>query len=156
MEEPRRGFEYALLYRVIRKVGTDRLGVEVEGFAAVLLIPIAAVAALERRQSGLLLAGKGEHHLVFPLGSGARSLLQLADKLLQVGGRSHHLVGGRQIGPGGKAEDGGNLLPHREQIKQQRPVSRVSAGVVGAEHAQAQIRAARQRSSPAAYRDSRW
>ncbi len=118
VEEPGRGFENALLYGSIREIGTDRLRIEIEGCPAILLIPIAAVAALERREPGLLPAGKGQHHLVFLFGACARSLLQLADELLHVGRRAHHLVGCGQVGPGGKSQDGGHLLPHREQIQQ--------------------------------------
>ena len=65
LEELGSGFKYALLHRLIRKIWTHRLRVEGERLAAVLLIPITAVAALERHQPGLLLAGKGQHHLVF-------------------------------------------------------------------------------------------
>jgi hypothetical protein len=65
MEEAGCGFKYALLHGSIRKIRSDRLRIKIKGFAAVLLVPIAAVAGLERRQPGLLFAGKSEHHLVF-------------------------------------------------------------------------------------------
>ena len=137
-EEPGRSLEHAGLDLRIREVGADGLRVEVEGGAAELLVPVGAAGDVDGVKTGLAPAGEIENQLVLAARALAAGLVELGQKRAHVGGRTHHLVGGGQVGPTAEAEHGGDLLPGGQQVKKNLLVGRVGAGIVGQEHALAQ------------------
>ena len=140
LEEPRRGVKHAGLDLCVRKIGAHGLGVEIEGGAAELLVPVGAADDVDLGKSGLALAGEVQHQFVLAAGAVAAGFVELGQEGAGIGGRAHHLVGSGQVGPAAEAENRGDLLARRQQVKQNLLVGRVSAGVVGQEHALAQGR----------------
>ena len=135
-EEARGGLEDAGLDLRVGEVGADGLGVEVEGGAAELLVPVAAAGDVDARSgSGWRLRAKSRTSSMLAAGALAAGLVELGEEGADIGGRAHHLVGGGQIGPAAEAEDGGDLLAGGEQVKENLLVGRIGAGVVGEEHA---------------------
>ena len=138
LEQPRGGLQHARLHLRVGKVGTHGVGVEVEGRAAELLVPVGAAGDVDGREAGLAPAGEVEDQLVLAACAVAAGLVQPGQKRAHVGRRAHHLVGGGQVGPTAEAENRGDLLPRGQQLFQNLLVGRVSAGVIGQEHALAQ------------------
>ena len=105
-------------------------------------------------QALLPAAGERQNHRILFLSSAFRRNVQFVEKCPHIRRRLHHLVGGSEIGPVGKAKNSGDLLSDGQQIQQDLPVLWKGACVVCQEHPPAKSRQTAQRSLPADSREN--